>query len=29
MALKPSGGWIHYFDFQHAAKGENPIEKTR
>jgi tRNA (guanine37-N1)-methyltransferase len=29
MALKPSGGWIHYFDFQHAAKGEDPIEKTR
>ncbi|MGD6810032.1 MAG: class I SAM-dependent methyltransferase [Candidatus Bathyarchaeia archaeon] len=29
MALKPSGGWIHYFDFQHATKGENPIEKTR
>jgi tRNA (guanine37-N1)-methyltransferase len=28
MALKPSGGWIHYFDFQHAAKGEDPIEKT-
>ncbi len=29
MALKPSGGWIHYFDFQHAAKDEDPIEKTR
>lgn len=29
MALKPSGGWIHYFDFQHAAKGEDPVEKTR
>ncbi len=29
MALKPSGGWIHFFDFQHAAKGENPVEKTR
>ncbi|XHH08188.1 MAG: class I SAM-dependent methyltransferase family protein [Candidatus Bathyarchaeia archaeon] len=28
-ALKPSGGWIHYFDFQHAAKGEDPLEKTR
>ncbi len=28
MALKPSGGWIHYFDFQHAAKGEDPIERT-
>jgi tRNA (guanine37-N1)-methyltransferase len=28
MALKPSGGWIHFFDFQHAIKGEDPIEKT-
>ncbi|MCL2172817.1 MAG: class I SAM-dependent methyltransferase family protein [Candidatus Bathyarchaeota archaeon] len=29
LALKSTGGWIHFFDFQHAAKGENPIEKTR
>jgi tRNA (guanine37-N1)-methyltransferase len=29
MALKPSGGWIHYFDFQHAAKDEDPLDKTR
>ncbi|MCL2287652.1 MAG: class I SAM-dependent methyltransferase family protein, partial [Candidatus Bathyarchaeota archaeon] len=29
MALKPSGGWIHLFDFQHAAKGDDPVEKTR
>ncbi len=28
MALKPTGGWIHYYDFEHAKKGENPIEKT-
>jgi tRNA (guanine37-N1)-methyltransferase len=28
-ALKPSGGWIHYFDFEHAAKNEDPLEKTR
>jgi tRNA (guanine37-N1)-methyltransferase len=28
-ALKSSGGWIHFFDFQHAAKEEDPIEKTR
>ncbi|MDR2699630.1 MAG: class I SAM-dependent methyltransferase family protein [Nitrososphaerota archaeon] len=28
MALKQSGGCIHYFDFQHATKGESPIEKT-
>lgn len=28
LALKPTGGWIHYYDFEHAKKGENPIEKT-
>jgi tRNA (guanine37-N1)-methyltransferase len=28
-ALKKSGGWIHYYDFQHAARNENPMEKTR
>ncbi|MCL2135589.1 MAG: class I SAM-dependent methyltransferase family protein [Candidatus Bathyarchaeota archaeon] len=28
MALKSSGGWIHFFDFQHATKDENPVEKT-
>jgi tRNA (guanine37-N1)-methyltransferase len=27
-ALKASGGWIHYYGFAHAAKTENPIEKT-
>jgi len=27
-ALKPSGGWIHYYDFEHATKNEDPIEKT-
>jgi tRNA (guanine37-N1)-methyltransferase len=27
-ALKPSGGWIHYYDFQHAAKDERPFAKT-
>jgi tRNA (guanine37-N1)-methyltransferase len=27
-ALKPSGGWIHYYDFEHAAKDEAPLEKT-
>ncbi len=27
MALKPQGGIIHYYDFEHAEKGENPIEK--
>jgi len=28
LALKPTGGWIHYYAFEHAKKGENPIEKT-
>lgn len=28
-ALKRTGGWIHYYDFEHAAKGEDPIEKTK
>jgi len=27
LALKPTGGLIHYYDFEHAKKGENPIEK--
>jgi tRNA (guanine37-N1)-methyltransferase len=29
MALKPSGGWVHYYDFVHAGKGEKPVEKVR
>ena len=29
LALKPTGGWIHYYDFEHAKKGENPIEKIK
>jgi tRNA (guanine37-N1)-methyltransferase len=28
-ALKTSGGWIHYYDFEHVKKTENPTEKTR
>jgi len=28
-ALKPAGGWIHYYDFEHAKKHENPIEKVK
>lgn len=28
LALKPVGGWIHYYDFEHAKKPENPIEKA-
>jgi tRNA (guanine37-N1)-methyltransferase len=27
-ALKKSGGWIHYYDFEHAADKEDPREKT-
>ena len=28
-ALKQAGGWIHYYDFQHAQGKENPAEKTK
>ena len=27
-ALKPAGGWIHYYDFEYANKNEDPIEKV-
>jgi tRNA (guanine37-N1)-methyltransferase len=27
QALKQTGGWIHYYDFEHAKKNENPVEK--
>lgn len=29
IALKPSGGYIHYYAFEHAKKGESPIEKAK
>jgi tRNA (guanine37-N1)-methyltransferase len=29
LALKQAGGWIHYYDFQHAPRKENPTEKTK
>jgi tRNA (guanine37-N1)-methyltransferase len=29
LALKPDGGWVHYYDFEHAKKGENPAEKVK
>lgn len=29
LALKTSGGWIHYYGFEHANKSEDPIKKTR
>ncbi len=28
-ALKVSGGWIHYYSFEHAAKTESPAEKAK
>jgi tRNA (guanine37-N1)-methyltransferase len=28
-ALRASGGWIHYYDFEHAKKTEEPTEKTK
>ncbi|MEM3161616.1 MAG: class I SAM-dependent methyltransferase family protein [Candidatus Bathyarchaeia archaeon] len=28
-AIKPECGWIHYYDFEHAYKGEDPIEKVK
>jgi tRNA (guanine37-N1)-methyltransferase len=27
--LKKSGGYIHYYDFQHAYENEDPVEKTK
>lgn len=27
-ALKQTGGWVHYYDFQHAVGTEDPVEKT-
>jgi tRNA (guanine37-N1)-methyltransferase len=29
LALKEVGGWIHYYDFEHARKNESAIEKVR
>jgi tRNA (guanine37-N1)-methyltransferase len=29
LSLKESGGWIHYYDFEHAKKNENPILKIK
>lgn len=28
LALKPKGGLIHYYDFEHARKGEDPVAKV-
>jgi len=29
LALRSTGGCIHYYDFEHASKEENPIEKVK
>jgi len=29
LALKKTGGWVHYYDFEHAKKNENPITKVK
>jgi len=28
-ALRSTGGYIHYYDFEHATKNENPVEKVK
>jgi tRNA (guanine37-N1)-methyltransferase len=28
LALKPAGGWIHYYGFEYANKDEDPVEKA-
>jgi len=29
LALKPIGGWIYYYDFEHALKKEDSVEKVK
>jgi tRNA (guanine37-N1)-methyltransferase len=29
LALKERGGWIHYYGFEHAGKGEDAVEKGK
>jgi tRNA (guanine37-N1)-methyltransferase len=29
LALKPEGGWVHYYDFEHAGKGESSVGKVK
>ncbi len=29
LGLKKTGGWIHYYDFQHAPGKEDPVQKTK
>jgi tRNA (guanine37-N1)-methyltransferase len=28
LALKPIGGWIHYYDFEYSGKSEDPLKKV-
>jgi tRNA (guanine37-N1)-methyltransferase len=28
LALKPAGGWMHYYGFEHAKKNEDPVQKA-
>ena len=29
LALKPTGGWIHYYGFEYANKNEDPVKKAK
>ena len=29
LALRKKGGWVHYYDFEHALKGEDAVGKVR
>jgi tRNA (guanine37-N1)-methyltransferase len=29
LALRNTGGWVHYYDFEHAKRNENPVEKVK
>ncbi|MGD0494583.1 MAG: class I SAM-dependent methyltransferase family protein [Candidatus Bathyarchaeia archaeon] len=29
LALREEGGWVHYYDFEHAAKDEDAVDKVR
>jgi tRNA (guanine37-N1)-methyltransferase len=29
LALRNAGGWVHYYDFEHAKRNENPVEKVK
>jgi tRNA (guanine37-N1)-methyltransferase len=29
LALKPTGGWMHYYDFEHSLKKGDSVEKVK